>query len=259
MTKLTWLLVLLLVSGCVAVPDSADEAALRERRNKPEVHASLVEAMLSQGQNHAALAHIEELERKGQTDSEQLRYLRAQAEYKLGDFAAAQDNFIQLLQSGFAAQAWHGLGLISARSDLRLAVQQLNRAVSARPTDARIRNDLGYTLMQAGRLTEARHHLATATELDANAVQAKSNLVLSFLVDAQDARARALASSFQLTAEQWRQLQAESQIVRRLISERATELTSASQAEPFPEMKHEQKHDQKPQFDDLPGLYRSRR
>ena len=77
------------LSGCAVVPDSAEEAALRERPVKPQVHADLVQTMLAQGQNYAALAHIEELEARRGADTEQLRWLRATAQYKLGDLAAS--------------------------------------------------------------------------------------------------------------------------------------------------------------------------
>lgn len=247
------------LSACVAIPDSADEAAMRERREKPEVHADLVEAMLAQGQNHAALAHIEELERKRSGDPQQLRYLRAKTQYKLGDLAAAERNYRRLIDGDYAGEAWHGLGLIAARTDLRSAVLNFNRAVSVRPTDAGIRNDLGYTLMQAGRLTEARHHLATATELDPNGVQAQNNLVLSFLLDGQETRARGLADSFKLPASQWRQLRAESEIMRRLIAQRSAELMAQPENPPTQERNPDEKLDSNTQRRSLPGLYSGRR
>ncbi len=256
-------LLLPILTACAVVPDSADEAALRERPQQPAVHADLVQSMLAQDQNYAALAHIEELEANGRADAEQLRWLRAMAQYKLGELDASERNYRRLLAGRYAGQAWHGLGLIAARRDLAESVTYFNRAVAVRPTDAQVRNDLGYTLMLAGRLTEARHHLATATELNPNAVQAQNNLVLSFLLEDQQREALSLARSFELDAAQLRQLQAESQVMRRLMAQRADEFTDAAAARAaVPTSKEIPAYEPQDAADNertLPGLYRQRR
>ena len=253
---------MVLLSACAVVPDSADEAAMRERPEKPQVHADLVKAMLEQGQSYAALAHIEELESRGGADTELLLWLRATAQYKLGDYAESEQNYRALQDSTYAGQAWHGLGLIAAQRNLAESVRYLNRAVAARPTDAQIRNDLGYTLMLAGRLTEARHHLATATELNPNALQAKNNLILSFLVEAKQEQAKQLANSFSTNAAQLRQLQAESAVIRRLMLNRAAEFNHVA-ADAAALTQQEKTAHEEQEFDgaerSMPGLYRQRR
>ncbi|MGJ8668532.1 MAG: tetratricopeptide repeat protein [Oceanococcus sp.] len=248
--------------SCAIVPDSADEAALRERPDKPQVHADLVQTMLSQGQSYAAMAHIEELESRKGSDSDMLRWLRATAQYKLSDFVESEKNYRALLDTRYAGQAWHGLGLIAAQRNLAESVHYFNRAVGARPTDAQVRNDLGYTLMLAGRLTEARHHLATATELNPNAVQAQNNLILSFFVDGQDRKAMQFARSFDLGQEQVRQIRAESAVMRRLMAARAAEFNDISAAAMATSNKEKPAYESQNTVRDertLPGLYRQRR
>lgn len=246
------------LGGCASIPNSAEEAALRERPNQPRMHAELISSMLAQGRNYAAMAHIEALEREGRTDKDQLRLLRASAQYQLGELAAAETNYRQLTDTDYAGQAWHGLGLIAAQRNLRQAVIYFNQAVSARPTDAQIRNDLGYTLMLAGRLSEARHHLATATELVTEDKQAQNNLVLSFLLEGQDDKARKLAASFRIGDADFRHLQAESRVIQRMMTQRANEfeqpLADAATAK-------EKSHDNKDsvQRQSIPGLYRNTR
>ena len=245
-----------LLAGCAAVPNSAEEAALRERPEQPRMHAELIGTMLAKGRNYAALAHIEELEREGKTDKDQLRLLRASAQYQLGELKASEDNYRALTSTAYAGQAWHGLGLIAAQRNLREAVGYLNNAVSARPTDPQIRNDLGYTLMLAGRLAEARHHLATATELTPADEQAQNNLVLSFLLEGQQQQARKLARSFRIAEDSFRQLQAESRVIQRLMAQRASEFE-----QPLAESAKEKSHDKQDadQRQSIPGLYRNRR
>lgn len=246
------------LSGCAAVPDSAEEAALRERPEQPRMHADLIKSMLAQGQNYAALAHIEELERLDKSNPDQLRWLRALALYKLDQFEESRRSYQGLLNSAYAGEAHHGLGLIAARHSLKLAVRHFNQALKLRPTDPEIRNDLGYTLMMAGRLTEARHHLATATELDSNGVKAKSNLVVSFVLEGKMAEAGSLAQSFGIDSEQLRQLEAEGRVMRRLIARHADEFAAPAAGEDKQDEQTEL-DESKPGREPIPGLYSRQR
>jgi Flp pilus assembly protein TadD len=254
-----------LLSACAVVPDTAEEAAMRERPEQPRIHADLIRSMLAQGQNYAALAHIEELQRSGKSNRDELASLRAFALYKLDLIPEAQRAYTALLDTAYAAQAHHGLGLIASRSDLRTAVRHFNSAVQLRPTDAGIRNDLGYTLMLAGRLTEARHHLATAMELAADGVQAKTNLVMSFLLEGETKRAQALARNFGIDAAQMQQIAAESRVVRRLMADRAHEFTANFTADITVQADDDHKNEEtrhaiennRAARQSIPGLYRS--
>lgn len=257
MRALCGLGLIFVLAGCATIPDTPEQAALEQRPVQPRMHADLVFGMLAKGQNYAALAHIEELERRSDADQEQLTWLRALTLYKLDQLAESEQAYRSLLDSGdYAGRAHHGLGLIAARSNLRDAVLHFNQAVRLLPTDAEIRNDLGYTLMLAGRLTEARHHLATATELAPESGQSRSNLVLSFLLEGLAEQAEALSQSFGMSREELRALQAESRIIQGLIAQRAAEFsTPATQVKEHNDEQDSRQSDRR----SIPGLYSRQR
>ncbi|MGQ0502710.1 MAG: tetratricopeptide repeat protein [Panacagrimonas sp.] len=190
------------LSGCVAVKaqqrvladtereiDSVDNPAKREG-----IHTDLIRGMLAQGQYYAALAHIQAQAREAGVTPE-LQLLEAEARRKLGQAAEAQALYKALLQSMYIAEAYHGLGLISASSNLPVAITQLQQAVQRRPTNAVMRNDLGYALIMARRYPEALPELATAVELEAGTGdnRARNNLVLLMLVKGDEPAAQKLA------------------------------------------------------------------
>ena len=157
--RAAWLWPLALLLGCAQLPSTVEELARPEERRV--LHGELVHDMLAQGRAHAALAHLEELERQqGELDADQ-RLLRAEAYYRIGETAAAAADYRSLTDGPKAGQAWHGLGRIATPTDLRAALQAFNQAVAARPTDAAVRNDLGYALLLAGRAADGCRHLYT--------------------------------------------------------------------------------------------------
>lgn len=164
------------------------------------VHSDLILGMLAQRQYYAALAHIEEQKNQlGATP--ELRWLEAEARRRLGQSQTAETLYRGLLRSDYAAQAYHGLGLLYASRDLRNAVQQLQQAVQRRPTDAEMRNDLGYALMMAGRYQEALPQLATAVELDPNGDKARNNLIVLLLLTRDEAGAKRVADQSGVSAK----------------------------------------------------------
>lgn len=255
------LLVTLWLGACAIVPDTAEEAALRERPDRPGVHADLVRGMLQQGQYYAALAHVEELERSRRGSDHELLLLRAAALYQLDEIPAARQAYQELLRTEYAGQAHHGLALILARDQLGAAVTHFNSAVALLPTDPQIRNDLGYTLLLAGRLTEARHHLATAAELAPGSDTAKSNLVLAEFLADRPQQARLLAQRHGIPAQRQRELQAESVLIARLINQRAAEFTAPGDTAGATAEQHDEGSQQLNQRrrTGIPGLYESGR
>lgn len=144
------------------------------------IHLELIRRMIAQDQNYAALAHIQAQQRSG--NSEELRLLEADVRRKLGQLAAAQQLYQGLLTTGFAAQAYHGLGLITATRDPAQSLAYLRRAVQLAPTDVELRNDLGYALMLARRYPEALPELSTACELGPNSEKSRNNLVILMIL-----------------------------------------------------------------------------
>lgn len=181
------------VSGRMLDEQPGDRAA---------VHADLIRGMLAQKQVYAALAHVQAQAQAGNTSPE-LRLLEAEARRRLGQKQAAQEIYRELLNSTFVAEAYHGLGLSNAGSDWRTSVWQLQQAVQRKPTDAQMRNDLGYALMVSGRHAEALPELATAVELEAGsgADKARNNLVLLMMVTGDEASVQRLARESGMSAE----------------------------------------------------------
>lgn len=180
----------------------ADELPQDTPENRRQVHTDLIRNMLAQEQYYAAIAHIQAQARET-GGSDELRVLEAQARRRLGQTAQAQAIYRELLKTKYAAEAYHGLGLTNSATDLRTAVWQLQQAVQRRPTDAEMRNDLGYALMIAGRHAEALPELATAVELEAGkgGVKARNNLVLLMLVSGDEASVNRLVQQSGMSAE----------------------------------------------------------
>lgn len=199
----------LLLAGCATdaqnrvtrqVESQIDAGDPNQKDQQKVIHTDLIRNMLDQQQYYAAIAHIQAQERELGVTPE-LQLLEATARRNLGETAQAQDLYRQLLKTPFVAEAYHGLGLISARTDLKTAVWQLQQAVQRRPTDAQMRNDLGYALMMAGRHAEALPELATAVELEAGtgSDKARNNLVLLMLVTGDEAAVQRLVQQSGMT------------------------------------------------------------
>jgi Flp pilus assembly protein TadD len=195
-------LALAALSACALPQTRGDDGSVRppsemrgggESADGRSMHMDLVQGMLKQKKYYAALAHVQELQvQNGNTP--ELRYLEAEARRALGQVKAADALYRGLLRSEYAADAYRGLGLLYASSNLPFAVQQLQQAVQRRPSDARMRNDLGYALMVAGRYQEALPQLATAVELAPEDSQGLNNLVILLLITRDEAGAKKMAA-----------------------------------------------------------------
>lgn len=198
----------LALSGCVTESKRVlDQTVAREipddsPESRRQIHVDLIRKMLDQGQYYAALAHTQAQVRET-GNSDELRLLEAQARQKLGQRAEAQSIYRDLLKTKYAPEAYHGLGLSNVDTDLPTAVWQMQQAVQRRPTDAEMRNDLGYALMMAGRNTEALPELATAVELEAGtgSAKARTNLVLLMLVTGDEASVHRLVQQSGMSDE----------------------------------------------------------
>ena len=152
--------------------------------SRREIHAELIRGMIDSGQYYAAIAHVQAQVQQGGT-TPQLQLFEAEARRRLGQTTEAQAIYRELLKSReYQAEAYYGLGLISAKTDLKTGVWQLQQAVQRRPADPDMRNDLGYALMLSRRYPEAMNELSTAVELEAGRTdsKARNNLVLLMLV-----------------------------------------------------------------------------
>ncbi len=193
-----------LVSAC-ALPRPIDAAPPGDRAGAADIdrqiYGDLIRSMLDQGQYYAALAHVQQRQRSSGGDRDELRYLEAEARRALGQMDAADALYQGLRKSRLAAEAYHGLGLLHAGSDLARAVGYLREAALRAPTNADVRNDLGYALLHARRDDEALQELATAVELAPESEKARNNLLLLLLVRGDTAAVSRIVREAAVTPE----------------------------------------------------------
>lgn len=188
MRTLLFTLALSAVVACATAhepPTRLAAASGGAERDEPRLHLELIEKMLDGRRPYAALAHLDALEPEVARRPE-ARLLRAETLRRLDRSEPARAIYEDLLDSEVAALAHRGLGLLEAHEgNLDGAVTQLRRASALHPTSARIRNDLGYALIQTGSLEQARSELVTALQLggsDGGSGRSARNLVLLLLV-----------------------------------------------------------------------------
>jgi len=218
MRRLCGLLPLLLLSACASQhlggppPVSAESQAPHIKDE--DIHADLIRQMLNNGQYYAALAHIQDQQRSGGSD--ELTLLEADARSHLGQLVQADALYRQLLDSRYAAQAYHGLGRLYVGSDLTVAIRNLAKAVERAPTEVDFRNDLGYALMEAGRYTEANLQLSTAAELAPNQLTSRNNLIILMILEGHEVAVQQLAQegASAATPERLKELRETAQSIR---------------------------------------------
>lgn len=178
------------------------------------VYIDLVRGMLDQGQYYAALAHIQEQQRRLGRSPPALQLLEAEARRELGQRPAAEKLYRGLLDGDWGAQAHQGLGLLYAARDLPRAIGHLREAVRRRPTAVDARNDLGYALLLAGRYDEALPEIATAVELQPAGEKARNNLVLLLLLQGDEAGVKRVTAESGLPAASLARLRQQAQSLK---------------------------------------------
>lgn len=173
-------------------PEGLDE--VDEEKSGRAVYADVIQALIAQEQYYAALAHIQQQQRQ-EGNSDELRFLEAEARRNLGQPGDAEKLYRQLLRSRYAAQSYRGLGLLYAPRDLNASVQYLREAVQRQPTSAEMRNDLGYALMSGGRYREALAEFATAVELEPGLDKARNNLIVLLILSHDEAGVKRVAAA----------------------------------------------------------------
>ena len=170
----------LAVSGCASTGKTLQQepAGKEEMRT---VHADLVEEMIRQGNVHAALAHIDELQRGG-AESDRIQLLKGRVLFSMGRIQEAHAAYVKLMGGPLDAEAMHGIGLIYAINDPQMSEEYLGKAARGKPTDAGIRNDYGYALLKHGEFSGAQQQLVTAHELSPGDVRYSNNALLALFV-----------------------------------------------------------------------------
>lgn len=185
----------------VAVPCGAAEKAMStppsseqptkdgELAKNPELYLQLIRGMQQKGLYYASLAHLDAFALRWK-DNDEAQLLRAHALRQIGQPDKAEELYRKLTSGDFAAEAYHGLGMIALDQGKREdAVDALNRAASLAPTNVEILNDQGYALMTVGRLEDAKQSLFRAAELDNRNKAVGGNVALLLILQGKDAQA----------------------------------------------------------------------
>jgi Flp pilus assembly protein TadD len=163
------------------------------------MYLDLVYEMVRQGQYYAALAHLDQLEKKA-SPAPQNVYLRAEALRGIRRPDQAANLYRSLLDGCMAGYSLHGLGLLAVDAGhLEEAEDFLARAGRERPASAEVHNDLGMVLLLSGRRDAARQEFLTAAELDRKDPLPVENLIVLMLMDENPREAKQLAKHRGLT------------------------------------------------------------
>jgi Flp pilus assembly protein TadD len=200
-------------SGSSSLSPSSEKELEQTDRS---MHLDLIHKMLDQQQYYAALAHVQQQRATGNSD--ELRYLEAEARRQLGQTDGAEQLYRGLLNTRMAGDAYHGLGLLYASRNLGTSIQYLREAAQRNPTDSKIRSDLGYALLSAGRYREAMPELSTAVELDPASDKARNNLLLLLLVTRDNAGAQQVIDDAGIPADTVARLRRDAQAMQARIT-----------------------------------------
>jgi Flp pilus assembly protein TadD len=175
----------------------AEHEAALERSNResalpdsPGMYLALIDKMQTEGMYYASLAHIDAYEKRyGRSPDSTLR--RADALRQTSQLDASRAAYDTLLKTNLASRGYRGLGLLSGQAgNFDDAATQFSHASDLDPTDALILSDMGYALMRAGRIEDARVPLMKAAELARGNVKIQKNLVLFLMTSGQQDAAR---------------------------------------------------------------------
>ena len=189
-----------LLAGCggnrAAYKQPPVEPALVEATQDDRgMYLGLLKQMQQQGAYYASLAHIDAF-RQRFGDGPELRILQANALRETGDDVAASAIYRSLTKGSQAAPAWHGLGLIAAgahdHDGARLA---LDNAVRADPLNVAYLGDLGFALLRAGQVEQARAPLAKAASWGCSRCQSASICRCSCRISGVSRASRAASAS----------------------------------------------------------------
>lgn len=190
-------------------------ARLRQTEEKAEVsspatYVSLIRKMQEQGLYYASLAHIDAYEQRYGRAPEVL-LMRADALRETDQPAAAEAGYRAVISTTSSmgagtqgallnAGAWRGLGITAGRQgNFAEASRCLQVAAQANPTDANTESDLGYALMRAGEVEQARVPLMQAQQMAGSSPKIAGNLVIWLAANDRKDDAASLAAHAQLS------------------------------------------------------------
>jgi len=172
--------------------EGEEQAALtknEELGKNPELYLQLIRGIQQKGLYYASLAHLDAFALRWK-DNDEATLLRAHALRAIGQPDMATELYGKLTGGNFAAEAYHGLGLIAvSQGQQKEGVEALNKAAALAPTNTDILNDQGRALLEAGKLEEAKQSLFRAAELDARNKKVGANLALLLMLEGKGQQA----------------------------------------------------------------------
>lgn len=172
--------------------EGEEQAALTkegELGKNPELYLQLIRGIQQKGLYYASLAHLDAFALRWK-DNDEATLLRAHALRAIGQPDKAKELYGKLASGNFAAEAYHGLGLIAmSQGQQKEGVDALNKAAALAPTNTDILNDQGRALLEAGRLEEAKQSLFRAAELDSRNKKVGANLALLLMLEGKGPQA----------------------------------------------------------------------
>lgn len=241
----TSLVICAVVAGCASLGGCASRAlpgqdsgrylvnTARGDDENAKLYTDLIEQLIRQDKLYAAHAHLEQRQAEfGQTD--QLAALEAEILRRMGQTERAEAMYRRLIKSDYAAEAYHGLGLIEAERDPAQSLADLRKAVNHAPTNTAMRNDLGYAELLAGHVGRAQTEITTAYQLDEKSRLAANNYVLVLLTQGDEAAARRIARRSDMDEARFARLRTRARALTGAASSSAPE-PAATEPESTPE------------------------
>lgn len=187
--------------GATQNAPGADGRDREETAADPAIYLQLIRGMQQKALYYASLAHLDAFAARW-PDNPEAQLLRAHALRETGAAEAAAEIYRRFDQGPFAAEAYHGLGLIATRQKRQQdGLAALARAAALSPTSTAMLNDLGYARLLAGDLEGARQSLYRAAELDAGNKRVGANLALLLLLEGRAGAADGVMQRYNLSAK----------------------------------------------------------
>lgn len=196
----------LVLAGCATSGNSPSRQANQcgPLEQEQQLAIQLASDMADQGRLHAALAHLEQLPEA----LPEVRLRKAMILRKLGD-PQARVLYESLLDSCVSAEAYHGLGQISAiNGNYEQALVHMQTAANLYPSSFTIRNDLGFVYLQRRELDKAQFEFMTALELSQNNALPLENLLTLLMYQGKWQESSALLREGRATSQQYQRAEA---------------------------------------------------
>ncbi|HTT96777.1 MAG TPA: hypothetical protein VMF58_01905 [Rhizomicrobium sp.] len=160
------------------------------------LYLSIVDGLIKQNRQGAALAFLDSYRQTGQTLSPRYWLLRGNALLGAQRDTEAMEAFSELRKTPLAAQGWNGQGRIAAGNDDWLAASEcFRKAVDNDPANADFLNNLAFAELHLDNADNAALRLQQAHELEPGSDRILTNLVIALILKGDRVRADAIIDS----------------------------------------------------------------